>query len=159
MNARSQACSRSLSERGVALWRIAAAVAAVVVLVVILSRVFRTREERLWEFMDAQRASLLEQRAPGEQAFLAGIDRGVRYQKAGGFAEVERDTKRFRASGTRDARIEDQEATMTAGGAEVRLTVILMAGLQPVARSRVRFLTAEVPDSPEGWRITEISWE
>ena len=116
MNTRSQPCngslcSRSLS-RGLTATRLVAAVVAVAVLIVVLMQLFPSREERLWDFVDATSDALM---TGTEEEFAASFDPDVKYQASrlgtkGGLAEIRRDWKRYRAAGLPRPRIVSQKA-------------------------------------------------
>jgi hypothetical protein len=140
------------------LTRVVVAIAAVAVLVLVAMHVFRSRETRLWEFIDREQALVLDRRpAPeGRPEFLDGFDPSVRYQKTGGFSDVKRDHARFLETGIDAVQVTKREATMTDDGADVRLEAVLLAALHPVAQVVVRF---HAEDGDGQWRILQVSWE
>lgn len=151
MNGRSQRCSGSLS-RGLAATRIVIAAAVLVVLFFAVRRLFPTREERLQRFLDESRDAVVELR---EEDFFARLDPAIRYQSSGGIPELRRDWARYKASGIGRATIVAQEQTLDADGADVKLDVVLSAGLRPLGQVAVKLRLVERDGD---WKATELSW-
>ncbi len=151
MNGRSQRCSGSLS-RGLAATRIVIAAIVLVVLFVVAKRLFPSREERLQRFLEASRDAVVELR---EDDFFARLDPAIRYQATGGIPELRRDWARYRASGIGRATIVVQEQTLDADGADVKLDVVLSAGLRPLGRVAVKL---RVVERDGDWKAIELSW-
>jgi hypothetical protein len=149
---RSQACSGSLS-RGVAWTRVLVAVAVLAVLVFALSRIFRSREARLWDFVADARAAALDLR---EEDFFKCLDPAVVYRRDGGLDAVRRDWKRWKSAGIGTAAVTRKQARLDDLGADVDLTVVLAVGIQPVGEFRVR-LRAE--DEGGAWRVVRLDWD
>src|SRR5438132_8409252 len=120
MNARWRRCSRSLSERGVTASQVLSGIALLIVLVVIVMKSCRSREDRLWEFVDGARDALVAGR---DAEVMSAFDPSVVYQRNQGFAQVQRDYKLFQSTGIRDVKIQMREATMSGDGADVRMEV------------------------------------
>lgn len=149
---RLQRWDRSLS-RGAAWVRLVAAVAVVGALVFTCSRVFRSREARLWDFVADARAAALELR---EEEFFACLDPGVVYRRKGDLKAVHRDWNQWKSSGIGTAAVTRQEARLDETGADVDMTVVLTVGIRPVAEVRVR-LRAE--DTGGKWRVVRLDWD
>jgi hypothetical protein len=144
-------CSGSLS-RGAALTRIVILVVAAVVLFFTLRSCFPTREERLWRFIDSGREALADGR---EDDFVAAFEAGVKYQTTGGLADIRRDFKRYVATGLGRVNVVKQETTLDATGADIRLDVVFVAGLRPVAQAAV---TMRAEDGDGKWHVTSLGW-
>jgi hypothetical protein len=156
MHDRSQSGRRwmeSLSQRGIAWGRALIGIVVLVALVMLVARLFPTREERLWKFVDGARAAFVENR---EEDFLAAFDPAVRYQKDGGLADVRRELKRYVKAGYPPPNIAKREAVFDATGADVRLDVVVSVELRPIAQAKVRLRIDDV-DGP--WRVTSVAWE
>lgn len=131
---------------------VAGAAVLLILLIVLVPRLFRSREDRLREFLVAEREALLE----GDDAsFFAGIDPAVKYQAAGGLAELRRDHARFRSAGVGHVTFTKQEIRLDDAGADVTLEALLTAGLRPIASVSVKLRIAEEDGA---WRATSISW-
>jgi hypothetical protein len=152
MHDSSQRCSGSLS-RGAAWIRVVAAVAVLGALVFACSRLFRTREARLWDFVADARSAALDLK---EDEFFACIDPAVVYREKSDLAAMQRDWKRWKTAGIGTAAVTRQEATLDDSGADVAMTVVLTVGIQPVAEVRVR-LRAEDPDGK--WKVVRLDWQ
>ena len=152
MHDSSQRCSGSLS-RGAAWVRLVAAIAVLGALVFACSRLFRTREARLWDFVADARAAALDLR---EDDFFACVDPAVVYRKKGDLAAMQGDWKRWKSAGIGTAAVTRQDATLDDTGADVAMTVILTIGIQPVAEVRVR-LRAE--DKDGDWKVVRLDWD
>jgi hypothetical protein len=154
MNARWQLCNRSLSrsQGGRAVVRVLLIVAAVLVLWFAIRHFFPSREERLWRFVDETRDAFMEKDEP---AFLAAFDPAVSYQGKGGIAEIKRDWKTYQSMGLGRPNVTKSEATLDDDGADVRLEVVLLAGLRPVAQPHVKMRLVE---EGKKWRIKSVSW-
>jgi hypothetical protein len=156
MHDRSHKCQRwfgSLSQRGVAWGRALIAVVVVIGLVMVVARLFPTREERLWKFVDEARLAFAENR---EADFVACFDPSVRYQKSGGLADIRRELKRYRSAELPPPHVAKREAVFDETGADVRLDVVVSLELRPIAQAKVR-LRIEDADGP--WRVTAVDWE
>jgi hypothetical protein len=152
MHDSSQSCSGSLS-RGAAWVRVVAAIAGFAVAVFACSRLFRSREARLWDFVAEARSAALDLR---EEDFFAHIDPAVSYRRDGDLEAVRKDWKRWKATGIGTAAVTRQEARLDETGADVDMTVVLTVGIQPVAQVRVR-LRAE--DGDGAWRVVRLDWD
>jgi hypothetical protein len=156
MNDRSQNCQRwigSLSQRGVAWGRLLIGIVLLVGLVMLVARLFPTREERLWKFVDGARAAFAEHR---DEDFLAAFDPSVRYQKTGGLADIRRDLKRYRAADLPPPNVTKREATFDDTGADVRLEIVVAVEIRPIAQAKVKL---RVEDGGGTWRVTSVAWE
>jgi hypothetical protein len=116
-------------------------------------RLFRSREDRMWEFVDDTRSALLAGR---DAEFLAAFDPAVVYQRTHGMAEIQRDLKRFRATGIGTVKITKSDADLDDDGADLRLETLLLAGLRPVAETKVEIRLAERDGK---WLVTSVRWE
>lgn len=152
MHDRSHVCSGSLS-RGVTRTRLIVAIVALAALAFVGCRLFRTREGRLWDFVADERSAAIDLR---EEDFFRGIDPAVRYRRNGGLDDVKKDWKRWKAMGIGTAAVTRQSAHLDETGADVDLTVVLAAGIQPIAEVRVR-LRAE--DGDGAWRVVRLDWD
>jgi hypothetical protein len=139
--------------RGAALTRIVIAVVAAVVLFFAVRACFPNRQERLRKFIDRGREALADHR---EDDFVAAFDPSVRYQGGNGIADVRRDFKRYVANGLGEVNVVGQHETLDATGADVRLDVLFVAGLRPVAQAAV---TLRAEDGDGTWRVTALSWK
>jgi hypothetical protein len=143
---------RSLS-RGAAWVRVVAAVAVLAAGVFACSRLFRSREARLWDFVAGARSAALDLR---EDDFFASLDPAVRYRRDGDLEAVRRDWKRWKSAGIGTAAVTRQHARLDESGADVELTVVLVVGIQPVAEVDVR-LRAE--DAGGTWHVVRLDWD
>jgi hypothetical protein len=150
---RTQPWRRSLS-RGAGWTHVLVAIVALVALIVGARLVFRTQEDRLWAFLDDAKAALVEGR---DADVLASFDPSVRYQGRSGLDEIDRDIKRWHAIGLPAPTTTLREAAIEDDVARVRMDVVLMAGLRPVAQATVRIRAVERRRGE--WAITELSWE
>jgi hypothetical protein len=139
---------------GRALTRIVVIVAAALALVWAGCSLWPSREKRLWAFVDSCRDALLEGR---EEDFVACFDPGVRYQSDLGLAEIRRDYRRYRGIGVPEPTIIGNEVSFDDAGADLRLDVVLSAGLRPLGRYAVRLRARE--DADRSWRIETVRWE
>lgn len=131
---------------------VAGAVVVALLLLVLLPRLLRSREDRLRDFLVAEREALLE----GEDAaFFAGIDPAVKYQSAGGMAEVRRDHAKFRSAGVGRVTFTKEQVKLDEAGADVTLEALLSAGLRPIASVSVQI---RLQEDDGAWRATSISW-
>jgi len=156
MHDRSQMCQRwygSLSQRGVAWGRALIGIVVVIGLVMLVARLFPTREERLWKFVEEARLAFAENR---EGDFEACLDPSVRYQKSGGLADIRRELKRYRTAELPPPSVVKREAVFDQTGADVRLDVVVSLELRPIAQAKVRLRIDDV-DGP--WRVTSVAWE
>ena len=144
-------CSGSLS-RGAALTRIVILVVAAVVLFFAVRTCFPSREERLRKFIDNGREALA---AGHEDDFVGAFDPGVKYQTSGGVADIRREFKRFVASGLGQVNVVKYETKLDPTGADVRLDVVFVAGLQPIAQAAVKM---RVEDGDGPWHVTSLGW-
>ena len=151
MNGRALRCSGSLS-RGAALTRIVILVVAAVVLFFAVRTCFPSREEKLRRFIDDGREALAEGR---EDDFVAAFDPGVKYQTSGGATDIRREFKRYVASGLGQVNVVKYETKLDPTGADVRLDVVFVAGLQPIAQAAV---TMRVEDGDGPWHVTSLGW-
>jgi hypothetical protein len=157
MNDRSQTRPRwkgSLSQGGVAWSRALLAIVLVVGLIMIVARLFPTREERLWKFVEDARLAFVEKR---DDDLFAAFDPAVRYQKTYGLAEIRRDVARYRSAELPPPHVAEREVTFDATGAEVRLVVVISVELRPIARVTVRLRVVDDDGGPV--RVTSIAWE
>jgi len=139
--------------RGAAWVRVVGAVAVLALLVFACSRLFRSREARLWELVDDARSAAV---GLEEDEFFACLDPAVRYRRDGDIEAVRKDWKRWKSAGVGTAAVTRQEARLDDTGADVDLTVVLLAGIQPVAEVKVR-LRAE--DADGTWRVVRLDWD
>jgi len=156
MHERSQSRRRwlgSLSQRGIAWNRALIGIVVLVGLVMLLARLFPTREERLWKFVDGARAAFVASR--GED-FLGSFDPAVRYQKDGGLADIRREFRRYVKAGYPPPNIMKREAVFDETGADVRLDVVVSVELRPIAQAKVRL---RIDDAGGPWRVTSVAWE
>ena len=151
MNGRSHRCNGSLS-RGFAPTRVVIAAILVVVIFLVVRRLFPTREERLRAFIDDSRDAVVELR---EEDFFARLDPAIRYQTSGGMAELRRDWARYKASGIGRATIVGHEETLDSEGADVKLDVVLTAGLRPLGQVSV---SLRVLERDGVWTAAGLSW-
>ena len=152
MNERSHACSGSLS-RGVAWTRLLVAVVVLAAAALGLSKCFRSRESRLWDFVADARSAAIDLR---EDDLFKCFDPAVRYRRDGNIDGIRRDWKRWKAAGIGTAAVTHQEAHLDERGADVDLTVVLTVGIQPVGQYVVR-LRAE--DGDGTWRVVALDWQ
>jgi hypothetical protein len=148
----SHTCSGSLS-RGVAWTRVVAIFAVLALAAFGLSRCFKSRESRLWDFVADARAAALDLR---EEDFFKCLDPAVRYRRNGGLKEVQRDWNQWKSAGIGTAAVTRQEAHLDDTGADVEMTVVLTVGIRPVAEVHVR-LRAE--DEGGKWRVVRLDWD
>jgi hypothetical protein len=149
---RAPLCSGSLS-RGSALTRIVISVVAAVVLFFAVRGCFPSREEKLLRFLDESRTELTEGR---EDDFFEGVSPDVTYREKGGLAEMRNDWKRYRASGIGAPNVVKQEWTLDDTGATVRMEVVFVAGLRPIAQVGV---TIRLADGDGAWKVTSLGWK
>ena len=152
MKDRSHACRGSLS-RGAAWTRVVAIAAVLAITAFAVTRCLRSREARLWDFVADARAAALDLR---EDEFFRCLDPAVVYRRDGGLDAVRRDWKRWKAAGVGTATVTRKEARFDERGADVEMTVVLAAGLQPIAEVRVH-LRAE--DDSGAWRAVRLDWD
>jgi hypothetical protein len=66
------------------------------------------------------------------------------------------DWKRYRASGIGAPNVVKQEWTLDDTGATVRMEVVFVAGLRPIAQVGV---TIRLADGDGAWKVTSLGWK
>ena len=148
MHRQSRLRSRS-SSIGLAWTRLLLLVIVAIILYFAARKIFPTREERLWKFVESSRGALMDGR---EDDFFAVIDPTIHYQKSGGIDGLRRDWKAYRSNEMPPVSVTKHEAAFDDEGADVRLDAVFAAGLTIHVKLR-----AVDRDGP--WRVTSIAWE
>ncbi len=119
-----------------------------------LDALFTSDEERIANAVDAARDALIEKR---DADFLAFFADDLVYQKGKGHDQLERDLRRWRASGLSEAHIISREVEIDPDRvARISLQVSAGKGLLGLAQVTVEIEAAEVEG--DDWRVRSFRW-